>query len=164
MSDHTANLLNAEEAVQELQSELQRLLREVGGYATARQTLEQTQEQLLGLARRHDQLVGNTAGIIARLGEIGTPQLLERLDQLLERQGAVAQSIEQGQVTLAQRLEASDAQQAKVASDLSARLEQLESALVKGQGGLKRLVIVAIVLALVAVVMAIPAVQRLMGG
>lgn len=96
MDDHTNNLLNAEAAVEALHEELRKLAGEVGSYANASSNLDQAQQQLKALVEKHAQLTEQAKGVITKLAEIGTPELMSALEQLSKIQ---ADSIEASQQT-----------------------------------------------------------------
>lgn len=99
MSDPTTRLLEAEEVVQALLVELQRLKQEVGSYADARGSLEDAAGQLGQLIENQQRTTSQMLAATQTLSEIGTPEILattkaaaDQLAQLQESQNQANQS------------------------------------------------------------------------
>jgi DNA repair exonuclease SbcCD ATPase subunit len=82
MANDADDLLQAEQAVQDVLKELETLKRQVGGYDTARQSLEGVRQALENLIAKTSALAEQTYAVTATLGKIGTPELLSRAESL----------------------------------------------------------------------------------
>lgn len=80
MAGDAEQLLKAEQAVQQLVKELEKLMGEVGGYATATKTLEDVRKSLQELIGRTSELAQQAHSAIAALIKIGTPEILARIN------------------------------------------------------------------------------------
>ena len=104
MSKEADELLAAEEAVQELLSELEKLKHQIGGYGAAKDSLNHVSLKLGELVQQTQKLSEATLIAITVLTKIGTPEILNsikninndvinlsnRIDQLIKNQGANA--------------------------------------------------------------------------
>ena len=80
MAKESEQLLAAEEAVQQLLRNLERLKAEIEGYAKAKLSLEETRVGLQRLTGQIGDLAGRVASVAESLRKIGTPELLSRID------------------------------------------------------------------------------------
>ncbi len=90
MANDADDLLKAEQAVQDVLKELQALKRQVGGYETAKQSLEDIRQTLNGLIEKTSALAEQTHTATTALGKIGTPEILARADALKQALGQLA--------------------------------------------------------------------------
>jgi cell division septum initiation protein DivIVA len=89
MANDADDLLQAEQAVQDVLKELGDLKRQVGGYDTAKQSLEGVRQALEGLIAKTSALAEQTYAATATLGKIGTPELLSRAESLKQAVAAL---------------------------------------------------------------------------
>jgi hypothetical protein len=82
MANDVDDLLKAEQAVQEVLKELQTLKRQVGGYETAKQSLEDVRQALDGLIEKTSALAEQTYSATTTLGKIGTPEIIARAESI----------------------------------------------------------------------------------
>jgi ElaB/YqjD/DUF883 family membrane-anchored ribosome-binding protein len=82
MSKEAHDLLEAENAVQELLSELKGLKGQIEGYANARESLNQVSRKLGEMVERTQTLAEETHDAITVLTKIGTPQILSAIQGL----------------------------------------------------------------------------------
>jgi len=82
MASDVDNLLAAEEAVQDVLKELHALKRQVSGYDTATQTLEAVRLSLDDLVAKTSALAERTHSATTTLGNIGTPEILTRAENI----------------------------------------------------------------------------------
>lgn len=80
MSNEAQQLLSAEQVIQELLLELGSLKAQIGGYDTARQSLQQTQGVLSDLVVKTSTLAEQTHEATLMLGKVGTPEIILRID------------------------------------------------------------------------------------
>jgi hypothetical protein len=78
MAEEAQQLLAAEEAVQELLTNLKVLKSEIDHYSEAKSSLADTRDAVVNLAAELSGLTGRAAGIIETIGEVGTPEILVR--------------------------------------------------------------------------------------
>lgn len=74
--------MKAEQEVQQLLIELQTLKKQVGGYDTARQSLEEVRQSLNGLVERTSALAEQTHSVTTTMAKIGTPEIIGRTDSI----------------------------------------------------------------------------------
>jgi len=79
MANETTKLLNAEAAVQELLTNLQRVKGEMESYNNAAISLGSARDGVLLLVSKMADLVEKTGGVVQSLSSIGTPEILARL-------------------------------------------------------------------------------------
>jgi DNA repair exonuclease SbcCD ATPase subunit len=89
MANDANDLLQAEQAVQDVLKELEALKRQVGGYDTAKQSLEGVRQALESLIAKTSALAEQTHTVTTTLGKIGTPELLSRAESLKEAVAAL---------------------------------------------------------------------------
>ena len=89
MPDETNALLDAEQVIQDLLINLQRLKQEVEGYSQAKLTLTQVQEQLNSFTAELGQLASQFRVVVDVLSKIGTPEILTQVEAV---RSAVSQS------------------------------------------------------------------------
>jgi DNA repair exonuclease SbcCD ATPase subunit len=82
MDNEVEQLLKAEQEVQQLLKELQALKKQVGGYDTARQSLEEVRESLNGLVEKTSSLAEQTHLATTTLVKIGTPEIISRVESI----------------------------------------------------------------------------------
>ena len=82
MDNEVEQLLKAEQEVQQLLKELQGLKKQVGGYDTARQSLEEVRESLNGLVEKTSSLAEQTHLATTTLVKIGTPEIISRVESI----------------------------------------------------------------------------------
>jgi hypothetical protein len=98
MANEADNLLKAEQAVQDVLKQLEALKKQVGGYETAKQSLEEVRRTLDRLIEKTSTLAEQTHIATATLGKIGTPEILSRADGLKQAIGLLAtDAAKQGQ-------------------------------------------------------------------
>jgi hypothetical protein len=103
MAEEAQQLLAAEEAVQELLTNLKVLKSEIDHYSEAKSSLADTRDAVVNLAAELSGLTGRAAGIIETIGEVGTPEILVRLESMrlsIETAGESIRSLEAGTETL----------------------------------------------------------------
>jgi cell division septum initiation protein DivIVA len=93
MANDADDLLQAEQAVQDVLKELEALKRQVSGYDTAKQSLEGVRQALDSLIAKTSALAEQTHAVTATLSKIGTPELLSRAESLKEGVAALAADI-----------------------------------------------------------------------
>ena len=79
MANEVDELLTAEEAVQDVLKELHALKEEVGGYESAKQSLEAVRQSLDALVERTSNLADSATTM---LGKIGTPEIIARVEHI----------------------------------------------------------------------------------
>ena len=84
MATDVKRLVDAEQAVQDLLSELGALRAETEHYSSAAKSLLDTRQDLCDLCQRTSELAGAAHESVAAVKEIGTPVLLDRLDEVTE--------------------------------------------------------------------------------
>ena len=84
MGKETANFLNAEETAQKLVEALSKLQTEATSYGTSAKELNDVKLELLNLIESTKNGVERSQDIIKLLGEIGGPEILDRLAKLAE--------------------------------------------------------------------------------
>ena len=82
MANEAEQLLAAEQAVQTLLEHLAQLQREIEGNANARASLQDTQARLADLTDQIKQLAEQSHLVIGKMGEVGTPEVLSRLNSV----------------------------------------------------------------------------------
>lgn len=82
MSTETSPILEAEQAVHDLLTHLERLKREIESYGRAKATLEESGQKVAGLASELGRLAEESRTIVAALGKIGTPEILKQIELL----------------------------------------------------------------------------------
>src|ERR1039458_5058805 len=82
MDNQVEGLLSAEQAVQDVLKELEALKKQVGGYDTAKQSLEEVRQLLLSLIERTATLGVQTHPATAMLAKIGTPEIIARAESI----------------------------------------------------------------------------------
>jgi uncharacterized phage infection (PIP) family protein YhgE len=92
MSAETEGFLDAERAVNQLLTDLERLKGEVEGYANAKQTLETTRTQVDDVLRKLSQLAERSHDVIEALGKVGTSEILQQIDALRLANSGLTQS------------------------------------------------------------------------
>jgi hypothetical protein len=92
MASEVDELLGAEEAVQQVLSELEALKAQVGHYSSAKQSLQTATDGLRSLIDKTSLLAEKAQNTIVELGKIGTPEILARIS---EAKQAVADSSSQ---------------------------------------------------------------------
>ena len=95
MSKEADELLEAEEAVQELLSELEELKRQIGGYGDARDALNHVSQKLGELVQQTQTLSEGTHSAIKVLTKIGTPEILNAIQELTSSLKFLAVQIDQ---------------------------------------------------------------------
>lgn len=95
MPVETDGFLSAEQAVQALLTELERLKEEVEGYSLAKETLESTQVQVGDLAGKLSLLTERSRDIFEGLAKIGTTEILRQIEALRTVNTGLAQSSSQ---------------------------------------------------------------------
>jgi hypothetical protein len=94
MATDTEKWLATEEATSQLLSQLERLKQEVEGYANAKTTLAEANTQLARLVGELSNAAQASQGISERLGEVGTPEVLDRLTKLQQALLAVGRIVQ----------------------------------------------------------------------
>jgi glutaredoxin 2 len=82
MANEVNELLTAEQAVQDVLKELQALKKQVGGYDSAKQSLEAVRQSLDGLVEKTSTLAEKTLSATTMLGKIGTPEIIARAESI----------------------------------------------------------------------------------
>ena len=82
MSKEANDLLEAEMAVQELLIELKELKDQIEGYADAREALNQVSRKLSDMVEKTQTLSEHSHAAISVLKKIGTPEILDSINQL----------------------------------------------------------------------------------
>jgi hypothetical protein len=82
MACEVDEILMAETAVQDLLVELQELRKQVGGYDSAKLSLESARQSLDGLVEKTSALAERTHSATIMLGTIGTPEIIARSDSI----------------------------------------------------------------------------------
>ena len=95
MSKEADELLEAEEAVQELLSELEELKRQINGYGDARDALNHVSRKLGELVQQTQTLSEGTHSAITVLTKIGTPEILNAIQELTSSLKFLAVQIDQ---------------------------------------------------------------------
>ena len=95
MSKEVDELLEAEEAVQELLSELEELKRQISGYGDAREALNHVSRKLGELVEQTQTLSEGTHSAITVLTKIGTPEILNAIQELASSLNFLAVQIDQ---------------------------------------------------------------------
>jgi ElaB/YqjD/DUF883 family membrane-anchored ribosome-binding protein len=95
MSKESDELLEAEQAVQELLSELEKLKRQIGGYSDAREALNHVSQKLGELIQQTQTLTEGTHRAITVLTKIGTPEILNAIKELAMSLTSLAVQIDQ---------------------------------------------------------------------
>lgn len=93
MANDANDLLQAEQAVQDVLKELEALKCQVGGYDTAKQSLESVRQALESLISKTSALAEQTHAATITLGKIGTPELLSRTESLQEAVAALTADV-----------------------------------------------------------------------
>ena len=83
--EHVQGFLDAEHRATELITQLEKLYREVESYGVARESLEKVSKTLSEHASRLGALTSEVRSVIEALQQIGTPELLRRLDQTTQK-------------------------------------------------------------------------------
>lgn len=125
MANETEQLLSTEQAVQQLLKELETLMKQVGGYDHAKQSLEEVRQGLRGLIERTSSLAEQTQSATATLGKIGTPEILARVDNA---KSAVTQSVEATGGKVGGGIEASTKAVVSAIRELAMRSEEARKA------------------------------------
>ena len=82
MSDYREGFLKAEEKAVDLVTQLDALKKEAISYRDAASTLKDVHEALLKMLNAQEEAAVNLRDVINTLLEIGTPEILEKLDSL----------------------------------------------------------------------------------
>ena len=82
MVNEVDKLLTAEQAVQDVLEELQALKKQVGGYDSAKQSLEAVRQSLDRLVEKTSTLAEKTHSATTMLGKIGTPEIIARAESI----------------------------------------------------------------------------------
>ena len=147
MANETEQLLSTEQAVQQLLKELETLMKQVGGYDHAKQSLEEVRQGQRGLIERTSSLAEQTQSATATHGKIGTPEILARVDNA---KSAVTQSVEATGGRVGGGIEASTKAVVSAIRELAVRSEEArkaqEAETAKQNRELRRLVVIGLVL------------------
>jgi hypothetical protein len=150
MPSEIENLLSAEQEVQNLLAELHELKTQVGGYDTAKQSLEAVRHSLLKLVEETTALAAKAHAATEKLRDIGTPEILARSE-------SIRQSIAELRAQVTSRSEALGLAVTELAGEVTARAEanllaitesRTESA--KGTSGLRKLVLAGLAVSIVS--------------
>lgn len=90
MATETDEFLKAEDAVNELLANLERLKGEIGSYESARKSLEDTGDALRQITASLDQAARQANGVFELLQQIGTPEILNEIRRLSDASGRLA--------------------------------------------------------------------------
>jgi hypothetical protein len=82
MDNQVEELLKAEQAVQDLLKELQALKTQVGGYDSAKKSLEDVRQSLNVLVETTSTLAEKTHSATTILNKIGTPEIIARTENI----------------------------------------------------------------------------------
>ena len=153
MMDEAERLLDAEAAVQELLQDLVRLKDEVDSYSTASKCLDEAKDGLNGLVSRVGDLAAGAVGIIDTLGKIGTPEIIGKIDGLVE---SLSERLDDMQADLTQSTD-------RITKSVVAGLREQETREARRHRNLTILVIAALVLSGLAAILSVPAIAALLG-
>jgi DNA repair exonuclease SbcCD ATPase subunit len=82
MNNEVDELLNAEQAIQDLLKELRVLKQQVGGYENATKSLDEVRNSLDKLVEKTSTLAEKTHSAVTVLAKIGTPEIIARTESL----------------------------------------------------------------------------------
>jgi len=84
MANESGKFLQAEESVEKLLGALKKLYDEAESYNTSKESLDQVREKLVDFIASSDDMVKDTSEIIKIIKSIGGPEILSRLDLVMD--------------------------------------------------------------------------------
>ena len=93
MASETQSFLDAEESVNQLLKNLKKIKSEMEGYKNAKENLEAAAAQVVELASALNGTAELTADVVKKLGEIGTPEIMDAVNRLSEINDGVRHEI-----------------------------------------------------------------------
>jgi chromosome segregation ATPase len=133
MPTETERFLSAEEAVNSLLGDLERLKKEIESYGRARTALEDTRGQLRTTTERMAQLAEQSRGVIVAIGKVSTAEILTRVEGLrnqnaehVQQVGQFAKQVKEAHTSLVAQSQKSDAE---MTSKVAAAVEKTGLAL-----------------------------------
>jgi hypothetical protein len=160
MAEEAQQFLAAEEAVQELLTNLKALKSEIDHYSEAKSSLADTRDSVVNLAAKLSELTGRAAGIIETIGQVGAPEILARLESMrlsIEAEGGSMRSLEAETETLRGSI-------AGILEHVTATSAEQEARIRSQFRKLLVVFVLAFLFAAGAFVLCIPAVQAMLGG
>jgi len=93
MASETQSFLDAEESVNQLLKNLKKIKAEIEGYKNAKESLEAAASQVVQLASALNGTAELTTDVVKKLGEIGTPEIMDAVNRLSEINDGVRNEI-----------------------------------------------------------------------